>query len=686
MITKLTAALLFSVMVSMSMPHPRIDTVMNSGWKFTRENLAAAASPSYHDTSWESISLPHTWNAHDGQDGGSDYYRGVGWYRKTVILDKKWKAKRLYLKFDGAASSAAVYVNGTEAGRHKGNFGAFCFDITPHVRFDAPNVIAVSVSNAKDTTIAPLRGDFTVFGGIYRSVHLLVLDNISISPLDHASSGVYVTQKRVGADAAELAVNVMLLNRTAADAHITVRTTILDGKGKTASTAASTAVIPAQGRNECVQSITMPRPHLWNGRSDPYLYSVVVETFNGSVCSDRVVQPLGLRSFSVDAEKGFFLNGLSYRLHGVNRHQDRLDMGTAIGLKEHREDFRMIEEIGANAIRLAHYQHAQEFYSLCDSGGMVVWAEIPLVDDVNPSPEFLAVCKEQLSELIKQNYNHPSIIFWSLENELIPDADRELYGRTVRELNSHVKAIDSVRLTAVATRSKYKGDEQINSVTDVLGINVYRGWYEGTPDKFSSFIDDYHARTPERRLAITEYGAGASIAQHEVPAKKPDTKGPWHPEEWQAELHESTWKQMTERPYLWGTFVWNMFDFASDGRSEGSAPGRNDKGLVTYDRKVRKDAFYFYKAQWNPEPFVYITSRRYSERPAGTTEVKVYSTGGTVELFINGASSGEVQAAGKVFVWKSIRLAPGKNRVRAVSVINGKQYEDACEWTGIAQP
>jgi beta-galactosidase len=477
----------------------------------------------------------------------------------------------------------------------------------------------------------------------------------------------------------------MLVNRNQTDAHITVRTKILNADGTLASASTAACIVPATGQSEYVQSITMTAPHLWNGRSDPYLYSVVAEVFEGAVCRDRVVQPLGLRSYSIDPEQGFFLNGASYRLHGVNRHQDRINMGTAIGMREHREDFRMIEEIGANAIRLAHYQHAQEFYSLCDSGGMVVWAELPLVDDVNASPAFLANCKEQLTELIKQNYNHPSIMFWSLENELIPDADRALYGRTVEELNALAKALDPTRLTAVATRSKYKGNEPINAATDVLGINVYRGWYEGTPDKFSSYIDEYHAQYPRMKLAITEYGAGASTAQHEVPPKKPETKGAWHPEEWQTVVHESTWKQMAERQYLWGTFVWNMFDFASDGRGEGDAPGRNDKGLVTYDRKVKKDAFYFYKAQWNPAPFVYITSRRFAQRPAGAVDVKVYSTGASVELFLNGASLGAMHTTDKVFVWKNISLIPGRNSVRAVALIGGKPYEDKCEWTGIVQ-
>lgn len=677
--------LFFAAMVSVAFSQIRVDTVINDEWKFSRENQPDALLPSYKDAYWESISLPHTWNARDGQDGGADYYRGVGWYRKTVALDRTWKTKSLYLKFDGAATTTTVYVNGTELGKHKGNYGAFCFDVTGYVRYDAPNIIAVKVSNAKDTLVPPLRGDFTVFGGLYRSVHLLVLDKMSISPLDYASSGVYVTQRSVQKHAADLAVTVKLINNKDVSAQIKVRTSIVDQKGKTVATVSTECITPAKNKSECLQILTVANPHLWNGRKDAYLYSVVSEIFDGAQCRDRVMQPLGLRSFSVDAENGFFLNGEHYRLYGVNRHQDRKDMGTAIGMKEHREDFSMIEEIGANAIRLAHYQHAQEFYSLCDTGGMVVWAEIPLVDDITPNPEFLQNCKEQLTELILQNYNHPSITFWSVENELIPDADRVTYGRYVEELNVVAKRLDPIRMTGVATRSKYKGNELINSATDVLGINVYRGWYEGSADKFSAYIDEFHKQYPQMKLAITEYGAGASVIQHEVPAKKPDPRGAWHPEEYQSLFHECTWKQMTERPYLWGTFVWNMFDFAADHRAEGGAPGRNDKGLISYDRTIRKDAFYFYKAQWNPKPFVYITSRRYVDRPVGPTEVKVYSTGDDVELFVNGASAGTRKCDGKVCVWSAVELIPGTNALSAVAIISGKRYEDNCEWVGKTQ-
>lgn len=659
----------------------RIDRIIDDHWKFTRENPPGAEAPAYPARHWESISLPHTWNARDGQDGGNDYYRGIGFYRKELRLDDTYRGKSIFLRFEGAATVASVYVNGSLAGTHRGNFGAFCFDVTSLVRFDGPNVIAVRLSNARDTTVAPLRGDFTIFGGIYRSVHLLVLENLSISPLDYASPGVYARQLRVSKDSAEISVTTILRNG-GPDKEAVVRCTILDAAGRVVREERSTQRVVRGSRQEVTLPLILRAPRLWNGAKDPYLYTLAVEILDGGRVCDRLEQPLGLRFYHVDPDRGFFLNGRPYRLYGVNRHQDRENMGWAIGRKQHEEDYQLIRELGCNAVRLAHYQHAEQFYDLCDRGGTVVWAELALVDDIGRNPEFVSNCRDQLTELIKQNFNHPSIIFWSIFNELIPDDDRPMYGRVVAELNAAAKGLDPSRLSAMASRSKYGGDEQINTLSDVLGYNVYRGWYEGKPEDFASFADTMHSRFPLRPLGITEYGAGAGVGQHEVPPQKPPTKGPWHPEEWQSYLHEVTWKAMAEREYLWGTFVWNMFDFASDGRAEGERHGINDKGLVSYNRVVKKDAFFFYKANWNPEPMVYVASRRFSVRPAGLTEVRVYANTGAVELFVNGHSRGEQKLDGTVFVWKDIPIVAGRNVVRAVGRAADRLLEDVVEWTG----
>lgn len=661
-----------SLVESPATAQTRTDVVINGNWKFTRHNAVGAEKPDYRDTEWESVSLPHTWNGRDGQDGGNDYYRGTGWYRRSLAIDSKFRGKNFYLKFDGAASVTEAFVNGKIAGKHKGSFGASCFDITSLIKIGQNNSIAVKVNNAKDSTIAPLRGDFTIYGGIYRGVHLLALDKLSISPLDDASPGVYAKQVRVNEESADLEITTKLLNGHDAQKAPTVRWTILDHKGKTVQRSEARISLAPKSREDVIQNVSITKPHLWNGRQDPYLYKLVTEVLDGKSVVDRVVEPIGLRSFNIDPEKGFSLNGKAYRLYGVNRHQDRESMGWAITAKEHVQDFRMIEEIGANAIRLAHYQHAQEFYDLCDRGGMVVWAELALVDEINPCQEFAAVCQQQLRELIKQNYNHPSIFFWSLQNELIPDSDPEMYAQFVRDLNSLAKRLDPTRPTAVASRSKYDGKDGINATTDVIAYNVYRGWYDGKPEDFGKFADKLHQNFPQHKMAISEYGAGASIRQHEDPPKKPPTRGPWHPEEWQSYLHEVTWRAMVERPYLWGTFVWNMFDFGSDGRSEGDRFGLNDKGLVSFDRTVRKDAFYWYKANWNPEPMIHITGRRYSPRPAGSVDLKVYSNCDYVELILNGVSAGTKTSIDKIFIWTACQLKTGKNEILAIAAKDGK--------------
>ncbi|HCA81189.1 MAG TPA: beta-galactosidase [Bacteroidetes bacterium] len=677
----LALSLLEAVFVSAS-AQGKQEILLNKGWKFTRENPPDAQKVDYKDSYWETISLPHTWNARDGQDGGNDYYRGTGWYRKTMLLEAGWRGKKLYLKCDAASLAAEVFINGISVGRHKGGFGAFCLDITPQVNPGTQATIALKVTNARDTAISPLRGDFTIYGGLYRGAHLLVTEELAISPLDDGSSGVYVRQANVTDNAADIEVTAKILNASDIHRSSKVRVTILDHMGKTAKQSETALDLGPNATVDAVLDISLQRPHLWNGRRDPYLYRVVTELLERGKVVDRVVESLGVRSFSIDADKGFFLNGKPYRLHGVNRHQDRENMGWAITEKEHIQDFRMIEEIGANAIRLAHYQQAKEFYDLCDRGGMVVWAELALVDEIHPSKEFAVVCQQQLRELIKQNFNHPSIFFWSLQNELIPDADPGMYTQLVKDLSSLAKDLDPTRLTAVASRSKYDGTDGINSATDVIGYNVYRGWYDGKPGDFGGYVDKLHENFPQHKIAISEYGAGASVRQHEDPPQKPLTRGPWHPEEWQSYLHEVTWKAMVERPYLWGTFIWNMFDFGSDGRSEGDRFGQNDKGLVSFDRTVRKDSFYWYKANWNPEPMVHITSRRFSPRPVGSIDLKVYSNCDSVELILNGSSLGVKSSVDKIFVWTACELKSGKNEIVAVG---SKRVKDRILITGVAE-
>jgi beta-galactosidase len=422
-------------------------------------------------------------------------------------------------------------------------------------------------------------------------------------------------------------------------------------------------------------------PHLWNGQRDPYLYQLTVEIRDGQRLTDRVTQPLGLRFFRVDPDRGVFLNGRHYPLHGVNRHQDRLDKGWAIGPAEHDEDFKLIQELGCTAVRLAHYQHAQYFYDLCDRGGMVVWAELPLINALGASDAFAENARQQLTELVKQNFNHPSIVCWSLFNELHsktswiePPATWDL----IPELNQLVKQLDSTRpsTSAACIMPEYP----LNRVTDIVAFNRYPGWYFGTPTNWPGMLDSMRTTLPGRSIGISEYGAGASIHQHERDPQQPKAEGHWHPEEWQSIAHEAAWKAMKDRPWLWCEFIWNMCDFAVDTRTEGDQPGRNDKGLITYDRKTKKDAFYWYKANWSDAPFVYITSRRFVNRTDPNTPVKLYSNCDTVQLKVNGVSRRAIPSDDHIFLWNDVTLKRGPNHVVATGIRDGKKYIDSCVW------
>jgi beta-galactosidase len=671
-----------------SISAPRLAINLNPDWKFLRQDAPGAEQPSFDDSTWQSISLPHTWNNLDGEDGGNNYYRGPGWYRRHLTLPDEYRGKSLFLQFDAASSDAAVYVNGHSAGTpHKGMFSGFCYDVTSLMNPDADNVIAVRVTNEWDATIPPLSADFTFFGGLYRSVRLLALNPVSITPLDDDSPGVYVKQASVTPDHADLQVTSKLRNGGLIPTSADVTCELLDANGATLQSVTTSQPLDPVGTSDVVQWLSVDHPHLWNGRADPYLYHVRVTVNQNGNVTDRVIQPLGIRFFSVDPDKGFFLNGKSYPLHGVNRHQDRLDMGWAITSKEQREDFDIIMDMGCNAIRLAHYQHAQEFYDLCDRGGLVVWAESCLVNSVSLSSSFDDTAKQQLRELIKQSYNHPSICFWSLYNELRGRRDRNQTSAQWKEildhevalitaLNDEAHQLDPTRLTTAASNID-DGRHPLHQITDVIAFNRYYGWYTDTISVWPKDLDALHASIPNRAMGISEYGAGASIFQHEFNPKQPKTTGVWHPEDWQTVVHEAAYRAMKDRPYLWGTFLWNMFDFASDGRAEGDHLGRNDKGLVTYDRKTKKDAFFFYKANWSSDPVIYITDRRYNPRNVGEGPVKVYSNCDSVELKLNGASLGSVPGDTCVYVWPDVKLVRGKNQLEATGTRAGRMYSDS---------
>ena len=549
------------------------------------------------------------------------------------------------------------------------------------LKLGQPNEIAVRVDNTRGV-ISPLGGDFTIFGGLYRDVSLLVTGPIAITPLDYASPGVYLKPISVTRDRADVDVTTKVSNRADLERYLDVVTSFLNAQGRVVARARSKAMIKPGETQNLVQTISIRYPHLWNGVADPYLYTARVELFDGTRRVDEVDQPLGPRFFSVDPSLGFMLNGRPMQIHGVCRHQDWAGTGWAISEKQQETDMAIMREMGVNGVRLAHYQHNPYFYSLCDKNGVLAWAELALVNNVRNTDDFRADVRQQLTELIRQNYNHPSIVMWSMYNE-VGSRGKDKPGAIIKELSDLSHQEDPTRPTTGAA----SGDTMANlpdvmQAVDLISLNIYSGWYGGMPADLGREIDRYNKRYGSKGVSVSEYGAGASIKQHqEGMSKPPNPNSHFHPEEWQAILHEIAYSQIESRPYVWGSFLWNIFDFASAGRHEGDADGINDKGLVTRDRKVKKDAFYFYKANWTTEPMVYITSRRDQDRTSGSIDVKVYSNCPKVTVKINGQSIGGVRTVSDhVFVLKGVPLVVGDNTVEVEGQANDRTVRDSCIW------
>jgi len=658
----------------------RTEMLLGTGWRFLKADVSGASATAFDDAAWSSVTVPHTWNATDGQDGGNNYYRGIGWYRRHVTLPADAAGKRVFLQFDAANSVADVWVNGTSLGQHRGGFSRFRYDVTSAMRAGADNVIAVRVSNAAVSDVPPTSADFTFFGGMYREVKLVVTDPLHVDLLDYASPGVYVSATGVSATSASLRVQTRVRNDAGAMQATTVNATLVRADGSVQARLSGSANVGVGATEEVVVTATVASPHLWNGVADPYVYSVYVEVTGPSGVTDGLLVPFGFRTFSVDAAQGFSLNGQYLDLHGVNRHQDRLGMGWAIGAPQHDEDMALIRELGATFVRLSHYQHADYFHSLADKAGVVLWAEIPLVNEIDTAAAFTNNVRQQLIELIRQNYNHPSIVFWGIGNE--QRTDNTATNDLLTNLNTLVKAEDSTRLSTYA-QCCTSDTGGLPAHSDVVGYNTYYGWYDafGTAAQFGAWADGLHAAKPTWKIGISEYGAGAALSQHADAPAQPDPYGAFHPEEWQNLVHETHWKQMATRRFLWAKTIWNMFDFAVDSRGEGDTPGRNDKGLVSYDRKTRKDAFFWYKANWTTAPFVYISSRRFTTRTTATAPVKVYSNMTEVELRVNGTVIGTSTATDHIFQWSSVALRAGANTIDVTGRSGATTQTDTVTWT-----
>lgn len=652
---------------------------LNQEWKFSKQDVKDANHISCSDTKWNLISIPHTWNAIDGANG-NEFHRGACWYRKIVSLPEQEKGNRVFIEFQGANSVTDVFLNGKYLGQHRGGYSTFRFDLTEHFVFGESNVLAVKVDNSAFVDVYPLRADFTFYGGIYRDVNLIVVNPIHVDLLDHGSSGVYVVQEEVSDEQAKLRLNTRITNDLSEASKIRLWVDFVDQAGNKVGYRAAEVNIEG-GETELVDlALTIKEPKLWNGLIDPHMYKARVSLQRHNDTLDEVVIPFGVRYFYVDPKQGLVLNGKNVRLNGVARHQDRKDMGWAVTHQEHEEDMALIKEIGATSIRLAHYQHDQYFYDLCDREGMVVWAEIPFITQMSQTDLTGENAKSQMVELIRQNFNHPSILFWGIQNEIqIGSNNEEEVRQVVRELNELTKIEDPTRLTTMANLMLVDEKDEYNYITDIIGYNKYYGWYTGKAEDFAPWLDHFHERNPNTSLCISEYGAEGIIEYHSDEPKVKD-----YTEEYHASYHEKVWKIFAERPYLWATYVWNMFDFGANVRDEGGVKGRNNKGLVTFDRKVKKDAFFMYKAHWSNDPFVHLTGKRYVERASEKTNLKVYTNCEKVTLLVNGEKIETQLGTDRIIVFKDVILTAGENHIEVVAQVGEQSYHDHAWFEKIA--
>ncbi|MBO5934566.1 MAG: glycoside hydrolase family 2 protein [Clostridia bacterium] len=593
--------------------------IINNDWLFSKN---AKSAPSAIPADWTALNLPYTWNGKDGQDGGNDYYRGTCFFAKAIKAEDLPEGAVRYLQFDGVNSSCEVFWNGKSIAKHDGGYSTFRVQIKD---IKDENLLCVAVDNSPNDRVYPQNADFTFYGGIYRDVSVIGVPENHFDLDYYGAPGIMVTPEIKGNDA-EVEIKTFIRD----DDNCKVKYEIFaDGE----------VILSCEKDGDDEAEFTIKNVHLWDGLKDPYLYTAKATLIENGEAIDEVSTRFGCRSFSINPEKGFFLNGREYPLRGVSRHQDRPDIGNALLPEHHKEDIDLILEMGANTIRLAHYQHSQVFYDLCDEAGLVIWAEIPYISR-HMSTGFDNTIS-QMKELVSQNYNHPSIVVWGLSNEITiaGAADPDLI-RNHKKLNELCHKMDKTRLTTLASVTMCSIDSEYVHISDVLSYNHYFGWYGGSTDMNGPWFDDFHKKYPNKPIGLSEYGCEALNWHTSNPVQGDYT------EEYQSYYHEELIKQIAERPYLWATHVWNMFDFAADARAEGGENGMNHKGLVTFDRKYKKDSFYAYKAWLSDAPVLHLCSKRYIDRTEDVTKVTVYSNLDEIELFANGVSVGK-QKKGK---------------------------------------
>lgn len=632
--------------------------LFNQNWLYKKDKVELNQ---IKEVSFETLDIPHTWNNIDGQDGGNDYLRLTSTYVKVFNYEKK--GKRVFIEFEGVNSLSNVYLNGTHLGEHKGGYSTFRYDITDLIQ-EVDNMLVVYADNTHNEEIYPLAADFTFYGGIYRDVYLVETEQITFDLTYQGGKGVYVSQVNVSDEKALIEVDAYLKNyEDKKDVFVAID--VLDRNGLSVQKAQKKLEVLDQAHASI--ALTISNPHLWQGTVDPYLYDVHVRLVKDDQVIDERHIPTGLRYFSFDHE-AFYLNGKKTKLNGVSRHQDREKIGNALTKAHHEEDIQLIQEIGANSIRLAHYQQADYFYDLCDQAGFVIWAEIPYISVSSKTDHTGSNALSQMEELVIQNYNHSSIIMWGISNEITIAGKKNNVDEILVKLNDLTKKLDPFRVTTMAHVSMLPTDDVQASLSDVHGYNHYFGWYSGKVEDFKDWLALYRAKQPNRPLSLSEYGVEGIHTLHSETPKVKD-----YSEEYHALWHEKAYEILENTPFVWGTYVWNMFAFAADFRDEGGSKGMNNKGLVTFDRKIKKDAFYYYQARWTKKPMLHLTQKRFIDRAEDKILVKAYSNLNQVAFYLNDELVEKVTSDNSVFT-TYMTLKEGQNKVTV-------KADDLCDET-----
>jgi beta-galactosidase len=666
-----------------NMNRSRIQFTINEQWKFTRHENDNFILKNYNDSDWSIVNLPHTWNKTDAFDENKTYFRGNSFYRKKISLNPEWKNKKIFLLFEGANQVTDLYLNGKYIGEHKGGYTAFTFDITSFLDFENENLISIRVNNSHNDDIPPLNADFTFYGGIYRDVWLIVTDLVHIDLLDYSSPGIYIDTPELSTDEAEVRIRGTIVNEKEEDTDVEVINRIFDEDNSEVTVLKSYLFIKGKSKENFQLFGRIEDPLLWTPEN-PYLYKVHTEIYEKGILVDEIVNPLGVRWFSFNADNGFYLNGKPLKLIGTNRHQDYEGYGNALPDQLHENDIKIIKENGFNFLRLAHYPQDPAVLQAADKYGLIVWEEIPIVNIITVSESFSENCKTMLKEMIRQHYNHPSVLMWGYMNEVmlrkpevVPDGYYEAIITLAQELEQITKSEDNFRATAMAlSYGEIENKTGIGNISDIIGMNLYFGWYYETIDAFGKYLDGYHKRNPDRPVIISEYGAGSDERIHSFNPKAFDFST-----EHQQIFHEQTFPQIMERNYILGSAIWNQFDFGSNHRQD-TKPFINQKGLYYFNRKP-KDISYYYKAKLTSEPVIHIAVDDWKYRAGYNSEsinqpLKIYNNLESITVYINEEFLGNFITE-NFTILEEVQFKKGKNIIRAKGEIDEKEIEETAE-------